>query len=69
MDTGDIVRLDSHTHGGAGGNVIDDCATEITRGKIGLGHTHTSLSVVDTHTNFRLHNLGEDESECLLEGI
>lgn len=49
--------------------MIDDSATEITRGKIGLGHTHTGLSVVDTHTNFRLHNLGENQSEGLLEGI
>ena len=49
MHTSDIVILHSHAHWRANSNVINDSATEISRGEVGLSHTHTRLSVIDTH--------------------
>ena len=49
MHTSDIVVLHGHADWRANSNVINDSATEISRGEVGLSHTHTRFPVIDTH--------------------
>lgn len=69
FDTGNVILLHGHANRGDESNVINDRATEISCRKLGLSHTHTRLSVVNSHTHLRFHDLRQNSSERFFKGI
>lgn len=49
--------------------MVNDCAAEVASSELGLGHADASVLVVDSHAHFRFHDLGQNLTEGLLQGV